>query len=202
MWIREGCPRCGVRQCPAGSGSSPIWSRMPCVSPRRSPPAVERGASGSRGPRPDLPYFRVLTPRSKDPAAMRAMPAPSWRGQGEDHTGGAEGCGQPDRGPGEGAPCARVLRGGLVRRVRLDRRCSVRLLVIRVAVCGGHGKPSLLVRATARGEWVMGPWTGGELAAQVRWLCPVAPPGHGGDCTARGADSSSRDFADSRGGAL
>jgi hypothetical protein len=96
--------------------------------------------------------------------------------QGEDHASGAEGCGQSDRGPGEGVLCARVLCAGLVRRVRLGRRRSVRLRVIRVVVCGGHGKPSFLVCAAARGELVKGPWTGGELAAQVRWSCPVAPP--------------------------
>lgn len=95
-------------------------------------------------------------------------------GQGEDNAGGAEGCGQPDSGPGGGVLCARVLRGGLVRRLRLARRRSVRP-VIRVVVCSGHGKPLLLMRAAARGVWVNRPWTEGELAAQVRWSCPVAP---------------------------
>lgn len=101
---------------------------------------------------------------------------PSVRASRCYRTGGAERYGQPDRGPDEGVLCARGLRGGLLRRLQLARRSSVRLQVIRVVVCGGHGKPSLLVRAAARGEWVNRPWTGGELAAQVRWSCPVAPP--------------------------
>lgn len=47
------------------------WTRLGlCCWTRVSPAAEARTTT--------LPYFRVLTPRSKDPAAMRAIPTSSW----------------------------------------------------------------------------------------------------------------------------
>src|SRR5690242_4503979 len=140
---------------------------MPRVFPRRSATAARRDASGSRGPRRDPALLPGVDSSSQGPCCDEGPAGFLVACQGEDHPGSEAGGGQPDRGPGEAVLCAWLLSGSCLRRVRLR--------VIRVGARDGHGKPLFLGHAEARGELGKEPSTGRELAAQVRWPCPVAP---------------------------
>jgi len=116
------------------------------ASPRRLRPPLRDNASPAAEAR-DRALLPDADASTQGPGGDECDAYCLVAGQGEDHSGGAEGCGQPDGGPVEGVLRARLFCGVPVRRVRSARRCSVRLRVIRMCICSGHGKPSLLKRA-------------------------------------------------------